>query len=269
MNVLKALESRDLYTIGWIAALHIERAAAIAVLDERHTTPLDFTQPHQDTNSYIYGKIGEHNVVIACIPRLDRNIDIRLGDIVVSKPSGNSGGVIQCDFGKVKPGRPFKHIGTLNSPPHFLLNALASLRAQHAFGSRLPHILKEICDSAYAVHRRDRTSSDAVVHYGLIASGNTLMKDAATKESILGLLKDDCICFEMEAAGLMNTFPCLVVRGICDYADSHKNDFWQRYAAVVAAAYAKKLLSFVPVRDLEGTQRAADAIIEKDKIRRY
>jgi nucleoside phosphorylase len=48
----------------------------------------------------------------------------------------------------------------------------------------------------------------------------------------------DVLCFEMEAAGLVNHFPCLVIRGICDYADSHKNKEWQGYAAVVAAAYA-------------------------------
>lgn len=31
------------------------------------------------------------------------------------------------------------------------------------------------------------------------------------------------LCFKMEAAGLIADFPCLVVRSICDYADSHKN----------------------------------------------
>ena len=50
----------------------------------------------------------------------------------------------------------------------------------------------------------------------------------------------------MEAAGLMNSFPCLVIRGICDYADSHRNDRWQAYAAGAAAAYAKELLSVIP-----------------------
>lgn len=49
-------------------------------------------------------------------------------------------------------------------------------------------------------------------------------------------------CVEMEAAGLMNNYPCVVVRGICDYADSHKNKDWQGYAAAVAVAYAKELL---------------------------
>jgi WD40 repeat protein len=55
----------------------------------------------------------------------------------------------------------------------------------------------------------------------------------------------DILCFEMEAAGLMNQVPCLVIRGICDYADSHKNKNWQKYAAFTAAAYARLLLSVV------------------------
>jgi nucleoside phosphorylase len=53
----------------------------------------------------------------------------------------------------------------------------------------------------------------------------------------------------MEGAGIVNSFPCLVIRGICDYADSHKNKIWQKYAAAVAAAYAKLLLSRLRGRD--------------------
>jgi hypothetical protein len=55
----------------------------------------------------------------------------------------------------------------------------------------------------------------------------------------------------MEAAGLMNDFPCLVIRGICDYADSHKNKDWQEHAAAVAAAFAKELLSVVLAQEVE------------------
>lgn len=62
----------------------------------------------------------------------------------------------------------------------------------------------------------------------------------------------------MEAAGLMNDFPCLVIRGICDYGDSHKNDRWQRYAAATAAAYAKEFLGIIPGQGLEKAQRATD-----------
>jgi hypothetical protein len=50
----------------------------------------------------------------------------------------------------------------------------------------------------------------------------------------------------MDPAGLMLEFPCIVVRGICDYSDSHKNKQWQGYAALVAAAYARELLGYVP-----------------------
>lgn len=53
-------------------------------------------------------------------------------------------------------------------------------------------------------------------------------------------------CFEIEAVGLMGQFPCLVIRGICDYANSHKNKTWQLYASAVTASYAKGLLGIVP-----------------------
>jgi hypothetical protein len=51
----------------------------------------------------------------------------------------------------------------------------------------------------------------------------------------------------MEAAGLMDSFPCLVIRGICNYADSRKNKRWREYAAAAAAAaaYAKEILSVI------------------------
>jgi hypothetical protein len=68
------------------------------------------------------------------------------------------------------------------------------------------------------------------------------------------------LCVEMEAAGLMDEFPCLVIRGICDYADSHKNKRWQPYAAATAAAYAKELLSIIPAQEMVATIKAADGL---------
>lgn len=91
-----------------------------------------------------------------------------------------------------------------------------------------------------------------------IALGNTLVKEAGNRDEIVKRLRKenvDPLCLEMEAAGLMNTFPCLVIRGICDYGDSHKNDAWQRYAAATAAAFAKELLNFV---DVEEVRRAPE-----------
>ncbi|RSL82359.1 hypothetical protein CEP51_005211 [Fusarium floridanum] len=121
------------------------------------------------------------------------------------------------------------------------------------------------CDESYLVERIARETTDPAFHYGIIASGNTLVKEALTRDEVAESAGEDCLCFEMEAAGLMNHFPCIVIRGISDYADSHKNDRWQRYAAATAAAYAKELLSFIPARNLEATKRAADVMISITK----
>ncbi|KAJ5622610.1 hypothetical protein N7528_005842 [Penicillium herquei] len=328
------LESPDLYTIGWIAALAIERAVATELLDDRHDTPEGFQQSESDTNSYTWGRVGEHNVVIASLPagvhgntsaattasalihslphirigllvgigggiaRPELDQDIRLGDIVVSQPDGVTGGVIQYDFGKAKADGVWERKGSLNKPPAVLLHALASLQAEHELNpAKTPKLLQAMlegnphmrrpktnychqgaendrlfqsqhdhvggascgqCDPSWEVHRDKRDSTDPEIHYGVIASGNTLIKNAAVRDSLWE--NNQCLCVEMEAAGLMDHFPCLVIRGISDYADSHKNDRWQRYAAATAAAFAIELLGFVPTKQLEATKKAAEAI---------
>jgi nucleoside phosphorylase len=94
------------------------------------------------------------------------------------------------------------------------------------------------------------------IHYGLIASANQLMKDALVRDRLAA--EKDVLCFEMEAAGLMNHFPCLVIRGICDYSDSHKNKEWQGYAAIVAAAYATDLLYQIAPNKIEAEKKIVD-----------
>ncbi|KAK4944854.1 hypothetical protein LTR10_015773 [Elasticomyces elasticus] len=204
------------------------------------------------------------------IPSTDH--DIRLGDIVVSEPYGTSGGVVQYTKGKVRP-EGFERKGTLNMPPTALLTALASLKAEHELHEsrvsgylsgiiqRYPRMKKngydypgtdqDILFCSYADHedygcnlcengkvtRPLRDSYQPEIHFGTIASGDLVIKDAATRNALSN--EYGALCVEMEAAGLMNNFPCLVIRGICDYADSHKNDTWHRYAAATAAAFAK------------------------------
>lgn len=115
------------------------------------------------------------------------------------------------------------------------------------------------CDAAEKEERSARGSTTPEIHYGTIASGDILMKDTAFRDWVIEQLQlEDCLCFEMEAAGLMNNFPCLVIRGICDYGDSHKNDRWQRYAAVAAAAYAKEFLRYIQGTEMEKTEKAMD-----------
>jgi len=200
------------------------------------------------------------------IPNLSEGIDIRLGDIVISKPEKTWGGVIQYDKGKAETGGIFVVKGQLNQPPQVLLKALARLRAEHdRRDSKVPIYLDEAIgrnpkmrktgyifptepDCLYCSQcnqdiedpdgdcpgthqgREQRRDNNPVIHYGTIASGNRLVKDATERDR----LRDefDARCVEMEAAGLMNEFPCLVIRGVCDYADQYKNDSWQAYASM-------------------------------------
>ncbi|KAJ9413673.1 ankyrin repeat-containing domain protein [Fusarium oxysporum] len=115
-------------------------------------------------------------------------------------------------------------------------------------------------DPSTLVVRPGRTEDEdnPAIHYGLIASANRLMKDALTRDALAA--KKGVLCFEMEAAGLMNHFPCLVIRGICDYSDSHKNKEWQGFAAMMAAAYAKDLLHQIPPSKVEAEKPISEIL---------
>jgi nucleoside phosphorylase len=84
------------------------------------------------------------------------------------------------------------------------------------------------------------------------------MKDAMLRDKLAK--EHEVLCFEMEAAGLMNHFPCLVIRGICDYSDTHKNKNWQGYAAMTAAAYAKDFLHRISPNTIEAERRITDVL---------
>lgn len=208
--------------------------------------------------------------------------DVRLGDVVISCPVDTYGGVVQYDRGKHVTGGEFIRTGSLNSPPRSLLTAISRLRADELtddpqyyeyiqsatertgrtrklfrnpgpeddrlFKAEHDHPANEsscdACPSDWEVIREARDEGLPRAHYGLIVSGNSVIKDAKSRDKLgkeIGAL-----CFEMEAAGLMLDFPCIVIRGICDYSDSHKNKQWQGYAALVAASYAKELLGNLP-----------------------
>jgi nucleoside phosphorylase len=313
---------REDYTVGWVCALPVELAAAQEMLDDEDKTPQ--CDAH-DTNIYTCGRAGEHNVVIACLPEgqtgtnsaaavavqmkstfastrfglmvgigggvPSEEADVRLGDVVVSKPHKVHGGVVQYDSGKATPSG-FERTGSLNTPPTILLNAVANLQAKHMRGrgklaeyisklDSLPDFRREAagsdilfkasydhergatcskCSKDYIVDRRARRQ-EVMVHYGTIASGNQVMRSATERDKVSAEL-GGVLCFEMEAAGLMNSFPCLVIRGVCDYADSHRNKQWQAYTAGTAAAYAKELLSVIPAAEIAETHTVEEAIRE-------
>lgn len=204
------------------------------------------------------------------------NVDMRLGDVVVGMPDATKSVIEQYDIerGEI-------NTGSLNKPPEILLLAVARLKAQHnAKGSSIPKHLSKLAKhypynsfgfpgqqfdrlfktehSYYAAREKSdylvdnrlmlrlrRDDSKPVVHYGKIASTNKIINDANARDRLTR--NSDILCFEMEAIGLQDGFPCLAIRGICDYADSHKNSIWRHYAAATAAAFAKELLINLPV----------------------
>ncbi|GIK07769.1 hypothetical protein Aspvir_003437 [Aspergillus viridinutans] len=211
--------------------------------------------------------------------------DIRLGDIVVSMPEGPFGGVVQYDLGKdVEDGFTLK--GFLWPPPPILRSAVEVMRSDHLtqsnkvntflseilqkwpgladyrrpsadsdvlFQPDYPHVPDQAtcrrCERAQIVDRPARGSDNPKIHYGLIASGDRVMR-SAMKRNKTGRDIGDILCFEMgQAAGIMTEFPCIVIRGISDYADSQKSDIWQHYAAAAAAGCAKELLSYLDPED--------------------
>jgi nucleoside phosphorylase len=195
---------------------------------------------------------------------------VRLGDVIVSETTKRSPGVVQSDLGKwEKDG--FTVTGSLNRPSESLIRSTAAMKRNHLLKQTRIHALvhhfkgdvlhpEQWRYQGYQndpLHRGDnepRASSqcgecaaaseeyvrDPMVHYGIIASGNQVVKSRTIRDKIWEDL--GACCVEMEAFGLMNHFPCLVIRGVCDYADEDKDDRWQQYAALTAAAYAKDLL---------------------------
>jgi nucleoside phosphorylase len=59
----------------------------------------------------------------------------------------------------------------------------------------------------------------------------------------------------------MNNLPYLVICGICNYTDSHKNKKWQPYAAATAATYTKEILSVIPTAKVAMTRTIDKATI--------
>ncbi|PLB47714.1 hypothetical protein P170DRAFT_385589 [Aspergillus steynii IBT 23096] len=313
---LESLRSEH-YAVGIVCALPLELFAVRALFDQTHP---DLPLSAADSNHYALGSIGRHNVVAACLPdgeygtnsaadvasNLKRSFplvkfcllvgigggvpssrnDIRLGDVVVSRPIGISPGVIQYDMGKALESGVFEQNGFLQPPPRLVRTALSNLKSDpHLPKAPLQEYIEDIaalrkeyqhpgpendrlffslyvhnsehttcdsCSAAYVISRTSRSDHHPRIHYGLIASGNSVMKDAKLRDKWSS--EKDVLCFEMEAAGVVNTLPCLVIRGICDYADSHKNKRFQKYAAATAASYAKLLLSYIKdSSDVNGT----------------
>lgn len=303
--------SADQYTVAWLCALpESEQVAALLSLDKDYDEP---PLKHEDENSYFYGSIGDHRVVIACLPPgqpgpvsaarliqpMGKNFpnlkihlfvgigggipnnppcpnaydDIHLGDVVVGYPEViGAPGVVQWDSGRLRDDG-HENTSNLDKPDRRLLLALGKLITKHKaqktnIDGHLQNIISKndsfsrpqtdqlfdcdyqhldspggdcsLCDEKRIVSRPERDTTKVVFHQGTIVSGASLMNNAVERDDIGQ--KFNARCFEMEAAGVMDQTRCLVIRGIADYADCHKNWLWHEYAAAAAAAFAKEFL---------------------------
>ncbi|KAM6510067.1 hypothetical protein FALCPG4_017696 [Fusarium falciforme] len=295
-----------LYTIAWIAPLEIEAQAALHMLDNRHRGR--FPVSRGDDYVFQAGDINGHNIIIATLPEsqeygtgsaaalasqvkkffpnlwfgllvgiaaglpnLDRvpPLDIRLGDVLVGLPEGESAGLIAYELGKetangfqlLRLGRVLANTETvvrsaigsikmiaLNDVDEFLPLYETIKDKQHPRGTfQDPGQEKDVLYSAdsdgtfHIVTRDERPANNRTrVWYGPIGSGDKLVKNTERRNELRD--KYNIIGLEMEAAGTMNRIPVGVIRGVCDYGDEHKNKDWQPYAAAMAAAYSKAVL---------------------------
>ena len=310
----------------------VELLPARLMLDEEHLTPTYNT--YFDENTYIFGAINGHAVVIATCPqgatgnvnagRLtgpmfksfpniriavlvgigggiprpetpdDPLKDVHLGDVIVGWPGDQKPACVYHDRGRLKVDRQFEIVGTMQDPDWRLTTALGILASDHEldqtrFDDQLARLLRhkkhkkfahpglefdrlykpayhhsgsygnkcKSCDPNELVqrpHRREDDKHTLVFHQGRIATGNAVIQDGEIRDQI-GAKCYGALCVEMEAAGVDVNRRCLVIRGISDYADSHKNDIWRSHAAGNAAAFTRELLCRIQpdvVKDMEG-----------------
>ena len=293
-------------------ALRIELDAMSAMIDEDYRDIEVDYDSEGDTNRYVFGRIGKHNVVLA---RLSSGIygiaeatttathiarsfpnaivlmvgiaggvwskknDVRLGDVVVGQPNGSNSGVLAYRRGKIEKDGALTNLDYSLRPPRSVLQTLGLLEKNARDGrstlatyvssmfTERPHMRKDFsrpdaatdrlfqwiyehlkgnetcdeCDPSCVKERRRRDDPNATqVFYGTIGSADVVMKNAHERDMIAA--PQNILAVEMEGAGVASDCQALIIRGVCDYADSHKNDDWHGYAAVAAAAYAKELL---------------------------
>ncbi|KAL4971144.1 hypothetical protein BDW66DRAFT_155969 [Aspergillus desertorum] len=99
------------------------------------------------------------------------------------------------------------------------------------------------CDMDRVCRRRPSTEHNSPrVHIGTVASADTVMKSGEHRDRLVQ--SEGVVGFEMEGAGVWDNISCIIIKGVCDYADSHKNKAWQVYAAATGAAAAKSFLEY-------------------------
>ncbi|KAL2829430.1 purine and uridine phosphorylase [Aspergillus cavernicola] len=226
--------------------------------------------------------------------------DIRVGDVVVGSYKADDGGVFVYDGWE-----PYTILGTFNAPPRCLRPAVVGLQTRRGecmsrVSARINNMLEKrahmaktwrrpdattdllyrsgydkddggICSGwkeAQEVSRRDwerRSTIDPFIHCGGIAISSESVEDGRTRDRIHSIYPQ-VFCLDNDLSGVETGFPCLVIRGISNYADTHRNGEWLRYAAAAAAAFGTILLHEVSAMDVAGEPTAVEVIQRATKF---
>ncbi len=213
---------------------------------------------------------------------------VRLGDIVISSDAG----VVQYDFVTEEADKIVPRFST-HRPSVRFLQAVRELEAEALTGRR-PWVAEigrakslqgaaRPEDTSDVLYRfewapngdltkkrvrhptdRSRVAGQPRVFVGPIASSNTLQKNPFRRDQLREQYGVKAV--EMEGSGIADAtwvaeVGYLVVRGICDYCDPAKNDTWQSYAAVAAAAYVRALLQRFPPADPGASDASMPAVL--------
>ncbi len=304
----------ELYTVAWLAPLEIEAQAALHMLDNRHEGR--FALRRGDDYVFQAGDIFGHNVIIATLPAGQQYgagsaaalasqvkkffpnlwfgllvgvatglpdpsrtppLDIRLGDVLVALPMGESSGLIAYDLGEEEqPGNKGSQLlrfgRVLANTETVVRSAIGSIKLRAPNDAEVfmqyyesikykEHTNGTFIDPGQEQDRLYQLDDDGIEHpvererrtdarrsrawYGPIGSGEKLTKKAQKRNELRD--KHNVIGLEMEAAGTMDCIHVGVIRGVCDYGDERsRNKAWQPYAAALAAAYAKAILHEIP-----------------------
>jgi nucleoside phosphorylase len=277
----RAPASRSEFKVAILCALPLEADPVEALFDRRWDDNGDrYGKAPGDPNAYSTGVIGSHNVVLVYMPGMGKSHgaavaahcrssfpgislalvvgicggapdtaegrEIYLGDVVISN------GLVQHDFGRqgiygfVRKDTVLDNLGRPNLEIRSLMSKLQGRGARKRLRERLQEHLSVVAAEIYAESGHEgwagAVTTDPAVHIGLVASGDQVMKSEEVRNKLIN--EEGVIAFEMEAAGVWDTFPCIVIKGVADYADRHKTKSMQRHAAATAAACAKAFLEF-------------------------
>ncbi|KAF0638010.1 hypothetical protein FPSE5266_10877 [Fusarium pseudograminearum] len=217
-------KSRDEFEIAIICALALEADAVLTLFDHRWDE--DFGKAYGDPNTYSTGVIGQHNVVLAHLPGTECTI--------CAACNGNSD--------------PVCEIALRSNCKELKCDA-----EQRLSRDRLGGVKFDIGNESLS---SNNDTLFPTIHFGAFASGDSLIRSAGHRDQLA--TSKDVIGFEMESVGVWEIFPTVVIKGVSNYTDSHKNDDWQDFAAASAAACTKAFLRYWVSTKEEDTRSGAE-----------